>query len=79
MRTPEEIARAMEIIAIAASDAMTEKPPDEAKLQSMASGLMALAWARQDGSEMDRMFQKMVDSCNAHDAQKSCPRHRHKN
>lgn len=76
MRTPEEIMRAMEVLAVASSDVLNQSEQDETKLQSFAMGLMVLAWVRNDGGNLDRMFQKTIEQCNAVDAAKH-RRHRH--
>jgi hypothetical protein len=77
MKTEVEVKRALEIILVAARSHM-ESGNDE-ELGKLAGTSLALAWMLDDGSEPGKMFQGMIDQCDALDLSRSkTRRHIHK-
>jgi hypothetical protein len=65
MRSEAEVERALEIILTACSGARESGRED--KIEQMAGTAMALAWMIDTPKHASRMFQRMLDKCDALD------------
>lgn len=72
LRTKAAVQRALDIILVAATQHRGNGREDE--VAKLAGTAMALAWMLNDGSEPGTMFQKMIETCDAHDATGTKPR-----